>query len=127
MHLSNIRSFFLVSLLFAIPLAAFAESEKPKLIEAIVVNLQGPERKYLQVEMAIRPADMEMGERIKTYMPAIRNELILLLAGKDVQQLAPIEGKQQLLRESRSAINHAMGLSDKKGIKEVSFTSFIIQ
>lgn len=96
-------------------------------VAAIVVNLQGAPRQYIQVEMTLKFSRPELVERVKTYMPAIRHRMILLLSGKDANQLNPIEGKQKLLQESKAAVNQALELTDKDGISDVLFTSFIIQ
>lgn len=96
-------------------------------IDTIIVNLMGSTPKFIQVEMTLKVAKPEVGDKIKTYMPVIRNNLILLLTTKDVKQLEPIEGKQKLVQESKQAINQALGLEEKDGVTDVLFTSFIIQ
>lgn len=96
-------------------------------VDVIVVNLTGPTRRYLQVEIVLKLASPEVGDKIKTYMPVIRNRLILLLSNKSAEQLGPIEGKQKLVLESRDTINQGLGLTEKNGVTEVLFESFIIQ
>lgn len=110
--------------------AANAEEGRDSLhakLEPITVNLVGPTRQYIQVEITLKLATPAMDEKIKTYMPVIRNQIILLLSSKDADQLGPTEGKQKLVRESRQAINHALGLKDMEGVTDVLFSSFIIQ
>jgi len=96
-------------------------------LEPIVVNLLGPTRQYIQVEMVLKLAKPEIGERIKLYMPVIRHKMILLLSSKNVQQLGPSEGKQKLVQESKSAVNQALELTEKEGVTDVLFDSLIIQ
>ena len=96
-------------------------------VAPIIVNLAGPTQKYVQVEIIFKLAKPETGEKIKTYMPVIRHKLILLLSSKDANQLESSEGKQKLLQESKNAVNQAMGLTDKEGVTDVLFSSFIIQ
>ena len=96
-------------------------------VDAIVVNLMGPSQQYVQVEMTLKLVKPEVGEKVKLYMPVIRHKMILLLTTKEASQLTPTEGKQKLVLESRDAINQALGLTEKEGVADVLFSSFIIQ
>ncbi len=96
-------------------------------LEPITVNLLGPTRQYVQVEMSLRLAKPELVDKIKLYMPVVRNTMILLLTSKEVNQLTPLEGKMKLVQESKNALNRALGLSEKEGITDVLFTALIIQ
>lgn len=96
-------------------------------LEPITVNLLGPTRQYIQVEITLKLAKPEADEKVKLYMPVIRHQMILLLTSKDANQLGPIAGKQQLVQESKRAINQALGLTEKEGVTDVLFSSFIIQ
>jgi flagellar FliL protein len=96
-------------------------------VDAIIVNLQGPPPKYVQVEMILKLAKPELAERVKSNMPVIRNKMILILSSKTASQLEPIEGKQKLIHESKDAINQGLGLTEKEGVTDVLFSSFIIQ
>jgi len=96
-------------------------------VDAIVVNLKGPSKHYLQIEMTLKLAKPDVAEKIKLYMPVIRHKMILLLSSKDETQLEPVEGKQKLVEESKKTINQALELTDKEGVTDVLFSSFIIQ
>jgi len=96
-------------------------------VEPIVVNLTGPTQQYIQVEMTLKLAKPEVAEKIKLYMPVIRHKMILLLTSKDAAELGPLEGKQKLLQQSKEAVNQALELSEKEGVTDVLFSSFIIQ
>ncbi len=96
-------------------------------VEPIVVNLSGPTQQFIQVEMTLKLAKPEVADKVKLYMPVIRHKMILLLTSKDAAQLGPIEGKQRLLQESKIAINQALEMSEKDGVTDVLFSSFIIQ
>jgi flagellar FliL protein len=104
-------------------------SEKDLLAKVayIIVNLQGPTQKYIQVEMILKLAKPELAEKAKLYMPVIRNKMILLLSGKTAGQLESRESKLKLVKESKNAINEGLELTGKEGVTEVFFTSFIIQ
>jgi len=96
-------------------------------VAAIIVNLPGPTQQFIQVEMTLKLASPEIAEKVRTYMPVIRHKMILLLSGKDAEQLRLVEGKKKLVQESKNAINQALDLKEKEGVSEVLFTSFLIQ
>ena len=96
-------------------------------VDPIVVNLTGPTQKFIQVEMTLKLAKPEVAEKVKFYMPVIRHKMILLLTSKDAAELGPMEGKQKLLQQSKDAVNQALELSEREGVTDVLFSSFIIQ
>jgi flagellar FliL protein len=96
-------------------------------MDAIVVNLLGPTQQYIQVVMFLKLATPEVGERVKLYMPVIRHKMILLLTTKTAIQLEETAGKQKLVLESKGAVNKAIELTEKEGVTDVLFDSFIIQ
>lgn len=120
-------------------------------LEPFVVNLADREAdRFAQVGITLEVADGKVGDEIKAYMPAIRNNILLLLAHKNSAELMVPEGKEQLAREVRREALRPMGFelpdedeeqastSKKKKkkkaaeaeelpIKSVQFSSFIIQ
>ncbi|HEX7637540.1 MAG TPA: flagellar basal body-associated FliL family protein [Burkholderiaceae bacterium] len=122
-------------------------------MDPFVVNLADHDAdRYAQIGITLQVPDDKAGEEIKTYLPAIRNNILLLLAHKSSDDLSGSEGKEKLAREIRIAALRAMdedvsGLDDpdaasapaharkrrKKSadedlpIKSVQFSSFIIQ
>lgn len=120
-----------------------AETDKPRkkagkeaqpiyvALEPFTVNLV-PEQgdQYLQVGVSVDLDDAAAQEKIKLYMPKLRNDVMLLLASKRPSELSSKEGKEQLAGELREKMNHILSpdAKDAKGpVKEVLFTSFIIQ
>lgn len=100
-------------------------------MEPFTVNLV-PETgdQYLQVTLSLEAEDAGVGEKLKAYTPKLRNRIMLLLSDKKPSELAPREGKEALAVELRDAINTIIATDAKKGegpVKEVLFTSFIIQ
>lgn len=124
------------------------EKEKPKKkgdkeappvyipMEPFTVNLV-PETgdQYLQVTINVEATDPAVGEKLKVHMPKLRNKIMLILSSKKASELASREGKEALAEEIRESINGVVGDAPAKGkkagdeppIKEVLFTSFIIQ
>lgn len=106
-------------------------------MDTFTVNLV-PETgdQYLQVTLSLEAEDAAVGEKLKMHMPKLRNRIMLILSSKKPSELTPREGKEQLAEEIKTSINGIIGGEpesdkDKKGsatpIKEVLFTSFIIQ
>ncbi len=100
-------------------------------LDAFTVNLV-PEsgEQFVQLILSVEVADIPTGDRIKTFTPKIRNNVMLLLSGKKASELLTKEGKEKLASEIRDQMNAVLG-GDAKGnelpVKEVLFTSFIIQ
>jgi len=114
------------------------EKEAPPVyipIEPFTVNLV-PETgdQYLQVTISVEVEDAHLGEALKLHMPKLRNRIMLILSSKKASELASREGKEALAEEIRDTINGVIGEPPAKGkkaaegpVKEVLFTSFIIQ
>ncbi len=96
-------------------------------VDSIVVNLMGPTQQYIQVGMTLKLSKPEVADKIKLYMPVVRNNLILLLTTKSASEVETLDGKQKLVKESKNIINKAIELTGKEGVTDVLFTSFIIQ
>ncbi len=102
-------------------------------LEAFTVNLV-PEAgdQFLQLTLSVEVPDAHFADELKTYMPKLRNNIMLLLSDKKASQLLTKEGKEALATELRDTMNAvieppAKGKKSEGPIKEVLFTSFIIQ
>ncbi len=102
-------------------------------LDAFTVNLV-PENgeQFLQLTLSVEVEDLHVGDRLKTFTPKLRNNVMLLLSGKKASELLSKEGKEKLAEEIRALINQILApdvdnASDEVPIKEVLFTSFIIQ
>jgi flagellar protein FliL len=120
-------------------------------LDPFVVNLADREAdRFAQVGITLEVADAHVGDEIKAYMPAIRNNILLLLAHKTSAELMEHEGKELLAREVRREALRPMGFelpeedadtattrkkkkkakaeeAEEPPIKSVQFSSFIIQ
>jgi flagellar FliL protein len=86
--------------------------EKPVFVpmDPFVVNLADHEAdRYAQIGITLEVPDEHVGEEIKTYLPAIRNNILLLLAHKSSTDLAGGDGKELLARQIRREALKAMG------------------
>ena len=97
---------------------------------AFVVNFQdrNAHTKFLKAEIDVVTFDEDMAEAIAKHMPAIRNNLVLLLSRQIYDDLVPHEGKEQLraaaLAEVQSVLEKRAG---GPGVEELYFTSFVMQ
>jgi flagellar FliL protein len=90
--------------------AASAESPVFFTLEPFVVNLAGEETRYLQVGIDLKVADSHVVDKIKLHMPEIKNGVLLLLSSKKPEEIASLEGKNQLRGEIRDAVNRPLGM-----------------
>jgi flagellar FliL protein len=95
-------------------------------LEPFTVNLVGLTQ-VVQVSATLKMAKPEMGAKVSVYMPAVRNEVIILLGGKTAEQLGTPEGKQLLIKEMKKVVNKAVGLDAKEGVADVLLEQIIIQ
>jgi flagellar FliL protein len=88
------------------------KGEKPVFVpmDPFVVNLADHEAdRYAQIGITLEVPDEKSSEEIKTYLPAIRNNILLLLAHKSSSDLAGGDGKVLLARQIRREALKAMG------------------
>ena len=109
---------------------AVKEEEGPPIYEKLdtfTVNLADREH-YLQVEIALKLSDAKAQDKVKLYMPEVRDVLLRLLSSKTYEELATQEGKDKLASEIQSQVNDVLRIPEAgKGVKGVLFNSFIVQ
>jgi flagellar FliL protein len=110
-------------------------------LDPFTVNLADREaERYAQIGITLELASEKATDRIKAYMPAIRNNILMVLAHKSSQQLTEREGKEQLaaevLRESLRPLGYEPPAAARKvpvddddppPVVRVHFSNFIIQ
>ncbi len=112
-------------------------------LDPFTVNLADREaERYAQIGMTLELANAKGGDLLKAYMPAIRNNILLVLSGKTAGQLMEHAGKVQLAGEVRAAALKPLGYTvkadavpgtpsaaadDEPPIRAVHFSNFIIQ
>ena len=73
-------------------------------LDPFTVNLADKEsERYAQIGVTLEIDDAKVGEELKVYMPAIRNNILMVLSHKTAAQLLTREGKEKLAK----AILHA--------------------
>lgn len=106
-------------------------------LDLFTVNLADREaERYAQVGVTLEVADSKTSDQLKAYMPAIRNDILMLLAHKKAEELQQRDGKLALAREIRRAAGKSLQSDDSKAgddgedeepVRAVHFSAFIIQ
>lgn len=79
-------------------------------LDPFTVNLADRDaERYAQVGITLEMDDPKVGEQIKVYMPAIRNNILLALADKTAVQLMERGGKTKFADQVRRETARAMG------------------
>ncbi len=111
-------------------------------LDSFTVNLADREAdRYAQVGISLELADSKAGERIKAFMPAIRNNILMVLAHKRASDLLDRTGKEKLADEVLRETERALGIeplppgstarrsadAEARPVRAVHFSNFIIQ
>jgi flagellar FliL protein len=109
-------------------------------LEIFTVNLADREaERYAQVGVTLELADSHVSDLLKAYMPAIRNDILMLLAHKRAEELQDKDGKLELAREIKHAASKPLegdehdadakhdDAADEEPVRAVHFSAFIIQ
>jgi len=96
---------------------------------AFVVNFENQDQvSFLQVDIQLMTYDGAVEAAIKQHMPAVRNELLLLLGGKQYHEINTREGKRALSQESIQVIQDVLkDVGEPHSIEALYFTSFVMQ
>lgn len=122
-------------------------------LEMFTVNLADREaERYAQIGVTLELDDAKVADDIKAYMPAIRSNVLLVLAHKTSAELLASEGKRRLAFEIKREASRVLGyeiedelapkgaeagasaakpakkrITEPSPIKQVHFSNFIIQ
>lgn len=108
-------------------------------LDLFTVNLADRDtERYAQVGVTLELSDNKTSDVLKAYMPAIRNDILMLLAHKKAEELQERNGKVALAREIRRAATKPLQPDDPKEadegdgddeepVRAVHFSAFIIQ
>lgn len=120
---------------------AAAEPEKPENTEPLppaqyvpldppfVVSFDDEDgTRYLQLQIQAMARSEKTIEDIKKHAPAVRNSVLFLLNGYNIEQLATLAGKEKLRAELTTKANEVLAKNGSEGqIEELYFTNFVIQ
>lgn len=116
-------------------------------LDLFTVNLADQDfDRYLQVQMSLELSDEAASEKVKNYMPAVRNNILMVLSQKGSAELMLKDGKVKLADELLWAVARTVGvevsnddllgpdgqavrrkLLQKSPVIGVHFSNFIIQ
>lgn len=112
-------------------------------LDPFTVNLQDTRgERFAQIGITLQFEDPKLEMELKDRLPAVRNEILLLISSKEIEELLTTEGKQKLAEEIRARAAKAMGIEvaaadtgdkakDGKGVPNpihgVLFSQFIVQ
>lgn len=114
-------------------------------LDAFVVNLADRDtERFAQIGITLELEDPKVADKLKAYMPAIRNGILMVLAHKTSGELLTRAGKEKLALEVMHAAVRPLGIeleSDEESkpgeekktpleespVRHVHFSSFIIQ
>ncbi len=82
-------------------------------LEPFTVNLADREaERYAQIGVTLEIEDAKIGDQIKAYMPAIRNNILMAIADRTAADLMGRDGKtklaQRIVRETSRALGYAV-------------------
>ncbi len=79
-------------------------------LDPFTVNLADKENeRFAQVGVTLEIEDAKVGEELKLYMPAIRNNILMVLSHRTSAQLVTREGKEKLARAIQYAAVRPLG------------------
>ena len=80
-------------------------------LDPFVVNLADKDTdRYAQIGITLEVEDAKFGDMLKTYMPAIRNAILLILAQKSSADLLDRPGKEKLAGQIQREAARVMGV-----------------
>ena len=80
-------------------------------LDPFTVNLADREsERYAQISVTLEVLDAKAGEKVKAFLPAVRNNILMVLAHKTSEQLLQREGKAALADEIRRETARALGV-----------------
>jgi flagellar FliL protein len=110
--------------------------EKPKappvylpLDPPLVASFQdGGQIRFLQVAVELMARDEEAIEQVKTHMPVVRNNLLMMLGGETLTTLTSRDGKEALRTRALAEVQRILTENTgKPGVEDLYFTSFVVQ
>ncbi len=80
-------------------------------LDPFTVNLADrTAERFAQVGVTLELEDAHFGDQIKNYMPAIRNNILMVIADRTAGELMGREGKAKLAERIRRAASRALGV-----------------
>jgi flagellar protein FliL len=79
-------------------------------LENMVVNLADPGgTRFIQLGLTLQLQDTKTETDVKTYMPSIRSQVLLLISQRTAEEMLQVQGKEKLAKDIIAAISNEMG------------------
>lgn len=79
-------------------------------LDSMVVNLADPGgNRFVQLGITLQLDDPKLAEDMKTYMPSIRNAILMLISQRTAEQMLAVEGKEDLSQDIIAEVSGIMG------------------
>lgn len=97
--------------------------------EAITSNIPGKSRnRTVQIKMNFMVRGSEAKEVVKTHMPQLKNDVLMLVSQQSADELRTPEGRKALQQKSLETVQKTLtDLSGKPTVEKVLFISFVMQ
>lgn len=98
-------------------------------LDKLVVNFrQGAPVRFLQVNLQVMSHDPAALKAVETHMPAIRNDILLLLGGQKYEEVSTPEGMERLRGAILEKVQQILDTYEKeRKVEAVYFTEFVMQ
>ncbi|MCP4186901.1 MAG: hypothetical protein GY763_04765 [Gammaproteobacteria bacterium] len=96
----------------------------------MVLNLSSKASRltFLQVQADVLIDDSDAEELIKTHIPAIRHELIVLLSEQNANDMKSPNKREEIRKIATAQVQELMTeLADNENITDILFSSFLVQ
>ncbi len=96
---------------------------------AFTVNFNEDSKKnFMQVYMVAKFYDMEARDKFKMHIPVVRNNLLLLMSGKTSDELATVDAKEKLRKDSLMTAQSVMQeIYGENLVEDIYFTKLVMQ
>jgi flagellar basal body-associated protein FliL len=95
----------------------------------LIVNFDDTQAvRFLQLQIEVLLRDEHESELVKLHSPVIRNNLLMLMNGRDYKSLMSREGKEALRKECLVEVQRILKKeTGKPVVEDLFFTSFVVQ
>ncbi len=88
-------------------------------LENMVVNLADPGgERFAQIGVTLDLANEKVGDKIKTYLPAIRSSVLMLVSQRTSDELLKRDGKEKLAADIVTEVSRALGYEVEAPVKK---------
>lgn len=96
---------------------------------AFTVNFnEESKKKFMQVYMVAKFYDMEARDQFKMHMPVVRNNLLMLMSGRDSDELSTMESKEKLRKDALMTAQSVMqDIYGENLVEDIYFTKLVMQ